>query len=73
MAEGKHEDKDEKPQEEFVDEGLSKEKEETKNKSDSVKYDQWSMEELRRQAEKKNITEYHKMDRNQLIKNLKRL
>lgn len=71
MAEGKHEEKDEEPQEEFVNEGIANE--EAEEKPDSVKYHQWSLEDLRRKAEKKNIAGYDKLNRNELIKNLKRL
>lgn len=71
MAEGKHENKDEEPQEEFVNEGISKK--ESEEKPDSVNYHQWSLEDLRRKAKKNNIAGYDKLNRNELIKNLKRL
>lgn len=60
-------------EEEFVGEGLSRNIKEENSGSDQAKYEEWTLRELQREAEKKNVKNYRKMEREELISRLKSL
>lgn len=60
-----------KPQEEFIDEGLARNKKVDASDTDQKKYEDWKIEELHREARLKGVENYIEMDRNELISKLK--
>jgi len=60
-----------KPQEEFIDEGLARNKKVDASDADQKKYEDWKIEELHREARLKDIENYIVMDKNELIRKLK--
>lgn len=60
-----------KPQEEFIDEGLAKNKKVDASNTDQKKYEDWKIEELHREARLKGVENYIEMDKNELIRKLK--
>lgn len=60
-----------KPQEEYVDEGIAKNKKAGATGADQRTYEDWKIEELHREARLKGVENYIKMDRKELINKLK--
>ncbi|CAN5393132.1 hypothetical protein BH23BAC3_BH23BAC3_17490 [soil metagenome] len=73
MTEKKKKKKEEldKPQEEFIGEGLAKNKKVDASDSNQKKYEDWKIEELHREARLKSVENYIEMDKNELIRKLK--
>lgn len=59
-----------KPQEEFINEGTPETKKISESRSEVTDYDEYTMEGLHREAKKRNIKGYIKMERKELIHNL---
>ncbi len=59
------------PQEEFIDEGLAKNKKVDASSTDQKEYGEWKIEELHREARLKGVENYIEMDKNELIRKLK--
>lgn len=59
------------PQEEFIDEGIPKNKKAGKGESDESPYEDLKMDELHKRAQEKGITNFVSMNKKELIERLK--
>lgn len=73
MSDNRKKPSEEEPQEEFVDDGVAKDERETDSEPETSKYEKWSLKKLRHKAEEKSIDGYEKLNREELINNLKNI
>jgi len=58
------------PQEEFIDEGLAENREAGVAKPEKSEYDGWTLKELHREAGKKGVKNFKKLNKSELINRL---